>query len=300
MLPPALNQLKEKIDVALDGYLPRQSDIAQPVVDAMRHSVLGGGKRLRPMLVCAATEACGGNIEHALAPACALEFVHAYSLIHDDLPAMDDDDIRHGLASAHIAFGEANAILAGDSLHSLAFQNIALSNYHSGDVKLAMISLLSADAGWAGMAGGQCLDIQSEGHTLDLERLKQMHAAKTGALIRCSLQIGALSAHNISCKEAPFSDEQMQYLIKFGNLIGLAFQVMDDVLDVTQTTDKLGKPAGSDEQQNKNTFPKLMGLNEAKSYAHELVQQAHQVLHGSGLQTATLAALAQLVVDREF
>ena len=149
------------------------------------------------------------------------------------------------------------------------------------------------------MAGGQCLDIQSEGHTLDLERLKQMHAAKTGALIRCSLQIGALSAHNISCKEAPFSDEQMQYLIKFGNLIGLAFQVMDDVLDVTQTTEQLGKPAGSDEGLDKNTFPRLMGLNEATTYAHDLVEKARAQLRQVSLETELLVGLADLVVTRD-
>ena len=157
-MTPELAALKQRIERALDETLPIRSDIAQPVTDAMRHSVLGGGKRMRPLLACSACEAVGGSEGDAMPAACAVEFIHAYSLIHDDLPAMDDDDLRHGLPSAHIAFGEANAILAGDSLHSLAFQTVASAAGLATDTRLKMIELLAQAAGWAGMAGGQCLD----------------------------------------------------------------------------------------------------------------------------------------------
>ncbi len=290
-----LAELQVCITSALDQYLPRQSDIAQPVVDAMRHAVLGGGKRLRPMLVCATCEALGSPVDRALPAACATEFIHAYSLIHDDLPAMDDDDIRHGLPSAHIAFGEPNAILAGDSLHSLAFQTIAGSEFHTEGTKLKKIELLSEAAGWSGMAGGQCLDITAEGQELTLDQLKTLHAAKTGALIRVSVLIGALAAE----PKLPTS-AQWDLLTRFGNKIGLAFQVMDDVLDVTQTTEKLGKPAGSDELLNKNTFPKLMGVNAATSLAHSLVAEAQSDLVATGLETGTLDQLARLVIERDY
>ena len=292
-MTPELTHLRAQVEAALDQRLPTQSDIAQPVLDAMRHAVLGGGKRLRPMLVCAASEACGGRVEDAMDCASAIEFIHAYSLIHDDLPAMDDDELRHGLPAAHVAFGEANAILAGDSLHSLAFQTIADSTAHSAERRLKIITLLSDAAGWAGMAGGQCLDIEAEGEVLGLERLHALHAAKTGALIRVAVQIGALCAQEEPDK-ATFAA-----LTAIGDRIGLAFQVMDDVLDVTQSTDKLGKPAGSDEALDKNTFPKLMGLDAAKQYAHELVQQAHALLKTHQLQGNRLEALVNLVVERD-
>ena len=289
-----LAALKAEIDLALDAHLPKTSEIAQPVVEAMRHSVLGGGKRLRPMLVSATCAALGAPTSRAMPAACAIEFIHAYSLIHDDLPAMDDDEIRHGLPSAHIAFGEANAILAGDSLHSLAFQTIAESNQHAPPEKLEMIQLLASAAGWSGMAGGQCLDIAAEGKDLSLEELKTLHAAKTGALIRVAVQIGAVSA-------APHkaSAEQFVLLSKFGDLMGLAFQVMDDVLDVTQSTEVLGKPAGSDEALQKNTFPKLMGIDNARALAEELIGNATHLLDELGLSAPGLYHLSQLVVNRQ-
>ncbi len=190
----ALEDVKVIVEQALEQALPTQSGIAQPILDAMRHAVLGGGKRIRPMLTCATAAAFGAPISEALPAACAVEFIHAYSLIHDDLPAMDDDELRHGLPSAHVAFGEANAILAGDSLHSLAFQTIASSSHHDATTRLRMIELLSGAAGWAGMAGGQCLDIAAEGRDLSLTELQVLHGAKTGALIRVAVQMGALGA----------------------------------------------------------------------------------------------------------
>lgn len=293
-MTPELEALRDDINHALDDHLPRQSKIAQPLADTMRHSVLGGGKRMRPMLLCATCDAFGdsaGLVQAAMPVACAIEFIHCYSLIHDDLPAMDDDEIRHGLPSAHIAFGEANAILAGDSLHSLAFQTIAAAPGHSAESKLRMIELLAQAAGWAGMAGGQCLDIEAEGKELSLSELQVLHGAKTGALIRVAVQLGVL------CADA-YSEEQYLLLTEFGDRIGLAFQVMDDVLDVTQSTECLGKPAGSDEAQNKNTFPKLMGIKQAQELAHALVNESLAILKRSRLQTASLEVLARLVVKR--
>lgn len=286
--------LREQIDRSLDKHLPRHSDIAQAMTDAMRHAVLGGGKRIRPMLVCATCEAFGRDAIDALPIACAVEFIHAYSLIHDDLPAMDDDDVRHGLPSAHIAFGEANAILAGDSLHSLAFQTIASAPDHDANTKLAMIAALSQAAGWSGMAGGQCLDIEAEGKPLSLGQLQVLHGAKTGALIRVAVQLGCYSAGQDAA-----SKEQFLLLSEFGDRIGLAFQVMDDVLDVTQSTEQLGKPAGSDEALDKNTFPKLMGVEQARQMAHTLIDEALALLARTRLQTESLQDIARRVVDRD-
>jgi len=292
-MTPDLSNLKALIMASLEAHLPTDSDIAQPVVDAMRHAVLGGGKRVRPMLACAACHAIGGRAESALPAACAVEFIHSYSLIHDDLPAMDNDELRHGIPSAHVAFGEANAILAGDSLHSLAFQTITRSDEHDVATRLLMIDLLAEAAGWSGMAGGQCLDIDAEGRHLSLDELRSLHAAKTGALIRVSVQIGALAAPNRP------SEEQMQLLMKFGDNMGLAFQIMDDVLDITQTTDKLGKPAQSDEALQKNTFPKLMGVDKAKGLAFELFEEAQSLLRCTQLDTGLLDQLARLIVNRD-
>ncbi len=291
--PSALEALKALIDEALDQHLPTHSAIAQPIVDAMRHAVLGGGKRIRPMLTCGTVQAFRQPMERALPAACALEFIHAYSLIHDDLPAMDDDELRHGLPSTHVAYGEANAILAGDSLHSLAFQTIAASNELKDATRLRMITLLAEAAGWAGMAGGQCLDIAAEGRTLSLSELQVLHGAKTGALIRVSVQLGVLCALDDNVNE-----EQFLLLTEFGNRVGLAFQVMDDVLDVTASTETLGKPAGSDEALDKNTFPKLMGTDQARAMARTLTDEALAILNRTRLQADILEQLALLVLSR--
>ena len=292
-MSPDLQQLKVRIEHALAAHLPTHSNIAQPLVDAMRHAVLGGGKRIRPMLACAAAEAVGSSVESALPPACALEFIHAYSLIHDDLPAMDDDEMRHGLPATHVAFGEANAILAGDSLHSLAFQLVSTTPGLDAATRLRMIELLAAAAGWAGMAGGQCLDIAAEGLALELPQLKGLHAAKTGALIRVSVEMGALTR---GLEE--LDPVHLQALGDFGAKVGLAFQVVDDVLDVTQDSDTLGKPAGSDEAHQKNTFPRLMGIDASRDLAARLVDEGIEVLAATNLRYEHLANLARLVVSR--
>ena len=286
--------VKASIAITLDRLLPKHSAIAQPMVDAMRHAVLGGGKRMRPLMTCAACDAFSGDYQVALPAACAFEFIHAYSLIHDDLPAMDDDDLRHGQAATHIAFGEANAILAGDSLHSLAFQALAEAPGLNDAAKLRSIALLSQAAGWPGMAGGQCLDIEAEGKELTLAELEQLHAAKTGALIQSSLVVGGYSA------DIDPSDPRLGLLKQFGSRIGLAFQVVDDILDVTESSDTLGKPAGSDEALNKNTFPKLMGLEAAQMRANELLAESLALLEQADLATAMLTELANRAVKRSY
>jgi|TARA_X000000950_G_scaffold48386_1_gene56217 farnesyl diphosphate synthase len=284
--------VRDDIADALDALLPTHSDIAQPMVDAMRHAVLGGGKRMRPLMACAACEAFSGSFKAALPAACGLEFIHAYSLIHDDLPAMDDDELRHGQAATHVAFGEANAILAGDSLHSLAFQSLAEAPGLSQAAKLRCITLLSTAAGWPGMAGGQCLDIAAEGENLSLARLEALHSAKTGALIEASLMIGAY------CAEVEPDDPRLALLRTFGQRIGLAFQIVDDILDVTESSQTLGKPAGSDDALNKNTFPKLMGLEGAQQRADALLTQALALLEEADLATELLTNLAERSVKR--
>lgn len=286
--------LQQHIEASLKQLLPSRSQIAQPMLDAMSYAVMGGGKRLRPMLACASCEAFGGDYKTALPASCAFEFIHAYSLIHDDLPAMDDDELRHGRASTHVAFGEANAILAGDSLHSLAFQSISEAADISPASKLTIISLLSKAAGWPGMSGGQCLDIEAEGKELTLEELERLHAAKTGALIKSSLEVGAL------CAEADTDSAAYKAIGEFGEMIGLAFQVVDDILDVTQTSEVLGKPAGSDEGLNKNTFPRLLGLEASKKKAERLLQEALTLLEQHHLKTPLLETLANRAVHRTF
>ena len=289
-----LDAMRARVEDKLEALLPTKSAIAQPMLDAMRHAVLGGGKRMRPLFACASCEAFGGEVEHALTSGCALEFIHSYSLIHDDLPAMDDDDIRHGQPATHIAYGEANAILAGDSLHSLAFQAVVDSSELKDRSKLRIIQLLSDAAGWAGMSGGQCLDIEAEGRELQLNELKALHAAKTGALIRASMQIGAYSA------DAHPDKSRYEALSDVGDLIGLAFQIMDDVLDVTQSTAILGKPAGSDEAHAKNTFPMLMGLEASQTEAAKLLDQAIALLQDNQLATPTLIELVTRAVHRTY
>ncbi|MBL6709021.1 MAG: polyprenyl synthetase family protein [Pseudomonadales bacterium] len=285
-------RVRSDIADTLDALLPSHSEIAQPMVDAMRHAVLGGGKRMRPLMACAACEAFSGSFKAALPAACGLEFIHAYSLIHDDLPAMDDDELRHGQAATHVAFGEANAILAGDSLHSLAFQSLAEAPGLSQAAKLRCITLLSTAAGWPGMAGGQCLDIAAEGENLSLARLEALHSAKTGALIEASLVIGAY------CAEVEPDDPRLALLRTFGQRIGLAFQIVDDILDVTESSQTLGKPAGSDDALNKNTFPKLMGLESAQHRAEALLSQSLALLEEADLATELLTGLAERSVKR--
>jgi geranylgeranyl pyrophosphate synthase len=287
-------ELKATIEDALDHYLPAQSPLAPELVEAMRYATLSGGKRLRPMLVCAACTAVGGALEDALAPACAVEFVHAYSLIHDDLPAMDDDALRHGLPSNHVRFGEAGAILAGDALQALAFRTLAEAPNVPVESRLRAIRLLADAVGWQGMVGGQSFDLASEHQALPLEHLEALHAAKTGALIQAAVQIGAVVG------TTRLDDETFVLLGEFARRIGHAFQVMDDVLDVTATTDDLGKPAGSDTASDKSTYPRLMGVSASRERAQRLLDEGLRFLQRAGLGETLLSELARRTVERDF
>lgn len=290
-MSPELLGFRSAVEDALRLYLPSASPIAPSLVDAMRHAALGGGKRLRPLFVCAACTGLGGRLEDALAPACAVEFIHSYSLIHDDLPSMDDDALRHGLPSCHVAYGEATAILAGDALQALAFETLAGAPGASPEVRVSAIRTLGKACGWGGLVGGQSFDLDSEGQALGEGRLRELHAAKTGALFRASVELGALFA--------TAGDEPLLRVGEFAERIGLAFQIVDDVLDVTQSTETLGKPSGSDRQADKSTFPALMGEAPARDLARQLLEDALAALEQIGLRNGTLAELATLAVERE-
>ena len=289
---PELVGYKSAIEEALRRRLPSESRLAQPLVDAMRHTALGGGKRLRPLFVCATCTSLGGRLEEALAPACAVEFIHTYSLIHDDLPCMDDDALRHGLPSCHVVYGEATAILAGDALQALAFETLSGAPGVEAETRIAATATLGSACGWSGLVGGQSFDLASAGQAVSLDRLREMHAAKSGALIRAAVELGALFAGA--------SDERLALAGEFASRIGLAFQIVDDILDITQPTGVLGKPAGSDAQANKNTFPALMGVEPARDEAQRLLGEALQVLEQAGLHEGSLAELGRLAVEREY
>jgi geranylgeranyl pyrophosphate synthase len=291
-MTPDLGDLKTVIEAALARYLPDHSAIAPELVAAMRYATLTGGKRLRPLLVCAACTAVGGNVERALAPACAVEFIHAYSLVHDDLPAMDDDDLRHGVPSNHVRFGEATAILAGDGLQALAFRTLADAADLPAAARLRALSLLADAAGWSGMVGGQSFDLAAESRALTQAERAALHGAKTGALIRAAVQIGAVVGN------PALPDETFQLLGEFADRVGLAFQVIDDVLDVTASTETLGKPAGSDLAADKSTYPKLLGLSGARALAEDLLQEALALHQRAGLAHDLLAELARRSVHR--
>ena len=267
------------------------------LVDAMRYAVLDGGKRLRPLLVLAAHEAVcpiasDAGVNAALRAACAVELIHAYSLVHDDMPCMDNDVLRRGKPTVHVQFGEACALLAGDALQALAFE---LMTPQDGSVPEAtqarLCALLARAAGSAGMAGGQAIDLASVGQTLTEAQLREMHELKTGALLQASVMMGA------QCGEP--GAQALAALQRYGAAIGLAFQVVDDILDVTADSSTLGKTAGKDADNNKPTYVSLMGLQASRDYAQRLLLQAQSALDNSGLaQTQALRALADMVVNR--
>ena len=286
--------IREAIEHKLNELLPKESLIAQKLVDAMRYATLTGGKRIRPMLLCASCTGFGGTLDQALLPACAIELIHAYSLIHDDLPAMDNDDLRHGKASTHVAFGEPTAILTGDALQALAFELLADPHIEiSESARIESIRLLSQSAGWNGMVGGQLLDLESENQALTLDQLRVLHQAKTGALITTAIQIGATIAGTVPKKTTGAIDE-------FAQKIGLAFQIVDDILDETESTKVLGKPANSDKKLNKSTFPQLLGIQQAKVFAEQLLEEALQLLAEENLKNDLLGDLAKMCVHRKY
>ncbi|WLI78787.1 (2E,6E)-farnesyl diphosphate synthase [Kosakonia sp. H02] len=268
-----------------------------PLVEAMEYGALLGGKRLRPFLVYATGSMFGVSQQTLDAPAAAVECIHAYSLMHDDLPAMDNDDLRRGLPTCHIKFGEANAILAGDALQTLAFS--ILTDAPMPDVaaedRLAMVATLAYASGVAGMCGGQALDLAAENEQVSLEGLEQIHRHKTGALIRAAVKMGALSAGDRSREALPLLD-------RYAQSIGLAFQVQDDILDVVGDTATLGKRQGADQQLGKSTYPALLGLEQARTKARDLIDDARQalsLLSAQSLDTTALEALANYIIQRD-
>ncbi|TQI79199.1 farnesyl diphosphate synthase [Serratia fonticola] len=292
-----LQALRQRSDRALLNYIAPLPFSDGRMVEAMRHGALLGGKRLRPFLVYTTGQMFGLSLNNLDAPAAAVECIHAYSLIHDDLPAMDDDDLRRGQPTCHIKFGEANAILAGDALQTLAFS--ILADAEMPDValrdRLAMISELATASGVAGMCGGQSLDLEAEGKHVDLQALEQIHRHKTGALIRAAVRLGALAAGEPGRAALPLLD-------RYAAAIGLAFQVQDDILDVVGETEKIGKRQGSDQQLGKSTYPALLGLDSAKLKAWDLYQEALAALASLATQsynTAPLRALASFIIERD-
>lgn len=260
----------------------------------MRYAVLGGGKRVRPMLAFAAGEAVGAAPERITTAACAVELIHVYSLTHDDLPSMDNDDLRRGKPTCHKEYDEATALLVGDALQSLAFEALARPGLHADPaVQLEMLHLLARAAGSRGMAGGQAVDLESTGKALELAELEFMHIHKTGALIRASVLLGGLSGSRLDA-------EAREALEHYAKAIGLAFQVMDDVLDAEGHTATLGKTAGKDAAQGKATYLSLMSAREARQYARELTDTALAALTPFGTRASRLAGIAHFVVERSF
>ena len=279
------------VEHALDAWVPASAPAG--LGEAMRYGVLDGGKRLRPLLVLAACRAVGGDRAAAMRAAVAVELIHAYSLVHDDMPCMDNDVLRRGKPTVHVKYGEAQAMLAGDAMQALAFEVLTPEQGMAPALQARLVALLARSAGHAGMAGGQAIDLASIGRGLDEAELRDMHRRKTGALLQASVMMGA------ACGEAGAATEAA--LSEYGWAIGLAFQVVDDILDVTQSAAKLGKTAGKDQNDNKPTFVSVLGLGAARAHAQALQRQAHEALGASGLGPAAawLAVLADKVVERE-
>ncbi len=274
--------------VACPGAAPAPADLC----DAMRYAVLDGGKRMRPLLVMAACEAVGGNPQAALRAACAVELIHAYSLVHDDLPCMDNDVLRRGKPTVHVKFGQAQALLAGDALQALAFEFLTPDDESvDAATQARLCRMLAQAAGFHGMAGGQAIDLASVGRPLTSAQLHEMHRLKTGALLQASVMMGAACGSSSALARDALRD--------YGAAVGLAFQVVDDILDVTADSATLGKTAGKDAAQHKPTFVSLLGLQASKDYAQALLAQALASLHKGGLEnTHALQGLADMLVHR--
>jgi farnesyl diphosphate synthase len=279
-----------RVERALDAWVC--ADAPAGLGEAMRYAVLDGGKRLRPLLALAVSEAVGGNPEAAMRAACSLELIHAYSLVHDDMPCMDNDVLRRGKPTVHVAYGEAQALLAGDALQALAFELLVPDDASVAPALSAQLCRqLACAAGAAGMAGGQAIDLASVGSALDRAGLEHMHRCKTGALLQASVMMGAATGE---CDA-----RALRCLQRYGDVLGLAFQVVDDILDVTTDSAILGKTAGKDAASDKPTFVSLLGLASAQGCADDLLAQAHQSLQESGLaHTDNLHALADWVGRR--
>jgi geranylgeranyl diphosphate synthase type II len=282
-----------RTETALDHWLPKESVAPRTLHKAMRYSVLDGGKRVRPFLVYSTGQALAVLTEQLDGPACAVELIHAYSLIHDDLPAMDDDDLRRGKPTCHKAFDDATAILAGDAIQALAFHVLAHDQkiQVNAERRLKMVDQLAIASGSRGMAGGQAIDLESVGKNIDLPALEIMHIYKTGALIRASVMLGALSCENVT-------DKQLKELDHYAKCIGLAFQIQDDILDVESDTETLGKTQGADIALNKPTYPALLGMDGAKAMAQDLYQEALGSIEFIDEKADPLRWMAEYIISR--
>jgi geranylgeranyl diphosphate synthase type II len=290
-LPLYLREKVRLVDEALDRFLPAARVKPTTIHQAMRYSIFAGGKRLRPVLVLAAAEACGGIEENAIPAACAVECIHTYSLIHDDLPCMDDDDLRRGRPTCHKVFGDAIAVLAGDALLTLAFELLTKTPPHPRYSTAHLVRELAQSAGSRALIAGQVMDLESEGKAISVRNLQFIHRSKTAALLSSSLRLGAMCANA--------TPKKLVSLTQFGESIGLAFQVIDDILDVTQTTEKLGKTAGKDIEATKATYPSILGLDKSRRVAASLTQKARSALEPFGRKGEILHALADMLVGRD-
>ncbi|MEW6130260.1 MAG: polyprenyl synthetase family protein [Acidobacteriota bacterium] len=283
----------EEVNAWLDKFLPQESVQPDSIHRAMRYSIFAGGKRLRPILVLASGEALGAATEDLMPAACAVEMIHTYSLIHDDLPAMDNDDLRRGRPTCHKAFGEAIAILAGDALLTQAFRTLAADAVNrDAEKQVRVIREIANAAGTIeALIGGQVVDIESEGKAVDAATLEYIHRSKTGAMIRvCCLVGGIIAGAN---------DDEMQKIIRYGECIGLAFQIADDILDVTQTSEQLGKTAGKDLAAAKATYPAIHGLDASHAKAREMVDEAVTIVSSLGGDTRILQSIARFIIERQ-
>ncbi len=292
-LKEIMTAYQSRVNGFLERYLERLPDVSQTLKDAMSYGVLLGGKRVRPFLVYSVADILGASFNIADAPAAAVECIHAYSLIHDDLPAMDNDSLRRGHPTVHVKFGEVQGILAGDALQSLAFDILgnAVMPKELRSNQVSMLGVLARAAGYQGMCGGQMIDMESEGKLVSQEQLEKLHRHKTGALIESAVVMGTLCAQDV-----PY--EKVQAFKNYARCIGLAFQVWDDVLDIISDTETLGKPQGSDSEENKSTYPRLMGLEGAKKYASDLADEAISHLDAIEEKTDTLRDFARFIVER--
>jgi geranylgeranyl diphosphate synthase, type II len=283
---------QKMVEDALQAYLPKPSVKPRTIHKAMRYSIFAGGKRLRPILCLAVAECCGGEAAAALPLACAVECIHTYSLIHDDLPCMDNDDLRRGMPTSHKVFGEAIAVLTGDALLTFAFELAAQvpgwPRYSLKDV----IRELAIASGSRSLIAGQVLDLESEGKRVSLPLLRFIHESKTAALLRATIRLGAMSANATPTRLHSLSD--------FGMALGLAFQVIDDILDVTQSSETLGKSAGKDLASEKATYPSVIGLEASRKVARKLTEEAHRSLKPFGRKAEILHGLADYLLDREY
>ena len=288
-----MRAVQSRTEAALSRFLPPEEAIPARLHQAMRYASLNGGKRVRPLLAFAAGELTGGSPEKLEIVSCAVELIHAYSLVHDDLPCMDDDVLRRGRPTCHVEYDEATALLVGDSLQSLAFELLTRDELGKPEKQLEMVRVLAHASGSCGMAGGQAIDLGAVGQALNQPELELMHALKTGALIRAAVRLGALSGESLT-------DEASEALDRFSKRAGLLFQVVDDILDCTATTATLGKTAGKDAAAEKPTYVSLMGLDDARQFADELRAQALESLDLFGERARRLIELTDFITHRQF